>query len=305
VVPIKYHERATAAPAWCADRVRCVAAGNLIHDVLTDADPGPAMARLVNRAQEWFGLDREDVRDIVERVGRSTRELASLFVIDTGPAADAERVLEMAAEQAAALAAVPQAPDPKPGSWEGAGLDGLVRDSQTIDPITGVLRRRLFDTVVRGAFDTAALHRGAMSIVQVNIDGFRALVAGRGLEAADEVLVASAKLLRKHFDAIGGVVCRWADDTFAVAIQGKSQAEILRAASEFRAAVEWVSRGWTLAADSRPLAVTVSIGAANFEGGVGGFQKGEQLIAAAVRAVEVSRASGGNCVRTFVPRLAA
>lgn len=302
VVPIKYHERPTAAPSWCADRARCIAMGNLVHDVLTDEDPSRAIGQLTARAEDWLGLGRDAVAGVVERAARTAGEMASLLVLDTGPGADAEGILRMAEEQAAVLALTSPPADLKPGSWDGAGLDGLVRDDQGSDPITGALRRRLFDTVVRSAFDSAAARHGAMSIVQVNIDGFRALVAARGMEAADEVLVATAALLKRHFNPVGGVVCRWAEDTFAVAIQGRSQADILRRASEFRGAIERASLAWTIATDARPLAVTASIGAANFDSTTGGFERGEQLMAAALRAVEASRASGGNCVRTFVPR---
>jgi two-component system cell cycle response regulator len=304
VVPIKYHERPTAAPSWCAARARCIAAGGLVHDVLTDQDPAPALELLASRASDWFGLDRDAVTGIIAQAGQSTREMASLLALETGPGADVNRLLSLAAERSAAIEPASTPPDFKPGAWDGAGLDGLVRDSQH-DPITGTLRRRLFDTVVRSAFDSAAARRGALSVVQVNIDGFRALVTARGMAAADEVLIASAALLRRHFNPIGGVVCRWAEDTFAVAIQGRSQAEILRAASAFRAAIERASLAWTVATDARPLAVTASIGAASFESAFGGFERGEQLVAAALRAVEASRASGGNCVRTFVARKAA
>jgi diguanylate cyclase (GGDEF)-like protein len=263
------------------------------------------MGQLTARAEDWLGLGREAVAGVVERAAASAREMTSLFVLDTGPAADTEHVLRMAEEQADALVWAGATTDVKPGAWDGSGLDGLVRDHHASDPITGALRRRLFDTVVRSAFDRAAARHGVMSVVQVHIDGFRALVAARGMEAADEVLVASAALLRRYFNPIGGVVCRWAEDTFAVAIQGPSQADILRAASDFRAAIERASLAWTIAPDARPLAVTASIGAANFDPGSGGFERGEQLLAAATRAVEASRASGGNCVRTFVPRKAA
>lgn len=305
VVPIKYHERPTAAPSWCAERVRCIAAGNLVHDVLTDANgAGTSLNQLMLRSADWLGLEREAVLRVIERAAEATAEMASLLVLEVGPAGDVQALMGAAAEQAAILARSEPAADLKPGAWDGSGLEDLVRDDKTSDPITGTLRRRLFGTVVRSAFDSAAAGRGAMSIVQVHIDGFRELVAGRGMDAADEVLVASAELLRTHFDPMGGVVCRWAEDTFAVVIQGRSQSEILQAAGEFRAAVARASRRWTVPSDSRPLAVTASIGAANFDGG-GVFERGEQLVAAALRAAEASRACGGNCVRTFVPRRAA
>jgi diguanylate cyclase (GGDEF)-like protein len=258
------------------------------------------MNELVGRAGEWLGLGRAAVAAVVERAAAAASEAGALFSLETGPVPDAAARLREARARSDATPGAGAPPDLKPGSWDGAGLEGLVRDNQASDPITGTLRRRLFDTVVRSAFDSAAARRGAMSIVQVHLDGFAGLVAGRGMEAADEVLVASAALLRRHFNPIGGVVCRWAEDTFAVAIRGRSQADILRASLEFRGAVERASLAWTIASDRRPLAVTVSIGAANFDPATGGFERGEQLVAAALRAVEASRASGGNCVRTFV-----
>jgi HD-like signal output (HDOD) protein len=73
VLPVKYHERPTAAPAEHADIVRCVGLGNMAHDVLTDADPGPALRRFQIHAQLWFGMGPDESEALLTRIAAGAR----------------------------------------------------------------------------------------------------------------------------------------------------------------------------------------------------------------------------------------
>jgi len=96
VLPVKYHERPTAAPKECAEIVRVVGLGNIVHDVLTDSEPAPALRRLYTRAEEWFGLTASVVDDTLRRIGECVKEVSGLFKLDTGEGADIESVLRRA-----------------------------------------------------------------------------------------------------------------------------------------------------------------------------------------------------------------
>src|SRR5204862_4067893 len=96
VLPVKYHERPTAAPKESAGLVRAVGLGNIVHDVLTDQHPVGAMRRLYARAKEWFDLSGSEVDDAVRRIAEAAKEMSNLFKLDTGAAVDAESVLRRA-----------------------------------------------------------------------------------------------------------------------------------------------------------------------------------------------------------------
>ncbi|MCA9299798.1 MAG: HDOD domain-containing protein, partial [Phycisphaerales bacterium] len=104
VVPIKYHERPTAAPGEYAQIVRSVGIGRLAHEVLTFEQTAAPLRRLYSRCEQWFGLGATDVDDVMKRVGDSVRELKNVFALDTGPFANVEEVLEHAEQQMAELA---------------------------------------------------------------------------------------------------------------------------------------------------------------------------------------------------------
>jgi diguanylate cyclase (GGDEF)-like protein len=139
----------------------------------------------------------------------------------------------------------------------------------------------------------------------VVLDGLGDLVRERGAAAGDSVLVGAATLLRKHFDPQGGLVARLRDDAFVVIAPGAGHIGAVRIGTEFRADLERAGTDGSLASGG-PARVTTSVGTAALEPASGAvFARVEQLIAAADRAAASAQAAGGNCVRAFVPKLAA
>jgi len=300
VLPIRYHERPTAAPKECADLVRCVGIGNDIHDALTDADPTPAMRQVYERASQWFGLDSVAADEAVRRAALAVKEVSSLFRLDTGGSTDVDAVLMRAQEQLVGLArrdAAGQQPD-------GFGLAALVRDGNEIDPLTGAIGRVGFDGTLRNAFETARASNEPLVLLVVSLDGFKAVIDSGGLEAGDEVLVGVTTLLKKHAEPSGGAVCRIAPEIFAAVLPGSTRQAALAMTEEFRADMATARERWG-AACAAARSVTASLGAAALEPGQPEFSKPEQMVAGATRAVQTSRHAGGNCARMFSARAAA
>lgn len=301
VMPVKYHERPTAAPLECSEVVRCVAIGNLVHDVLTESDPAPAMRRLYQRAQQWFKLSPVEVDDTVRKIADSIKELSSLFRLDTGAAADVEAVLKKADRQLADLSK--QAIDaPAPGSEMAALLEqGSERDS-----LTGTLGRSGFSNALRRAFDSTKGGAGPLSLVEISIDSFKSIENTCGQEVADEVLVGLAVLLKKHFEPAGGIVCRLSADIFSAVLPRTARQLAVAASEDLRKDVQRASERWTAASLINPAPdITVSVGIASFEVESHTYEKPEQLVGAAAKAVQASRTCGGNCIRVFAPKAAA
>ncbi|MBX3361021.1 MAG: HDOD domain-containing protein [Phycisphaeraceae bacterium] len=162
VLPVRYHERPTAAPAICIPMIRCVAIGNIAHDVLTDADPTDAMRRLYARGEQWFDLKQEQVDEILHRISVGVREMSSVLRLSTGQVADVDEVLKKANERLVELTR--------------ADTNRVVNDESRPkmdlyekDPTTGLGTPAAFQTAMRAAFDAGEQKGEAVSVIQVRV----------------------------------------------------------------------------------------------------------------------------------------
>ena len=94
IIPVRYHERPTAAPPVHADLVRCVGMGNIAHDILTDDNPAPALDRFRARAAEWFDLDARISDDLIKKIAEGVRQITPLFRLPTGSFSDIDAVMD-------------------------------------------------------------------------------------------------------------------------------------------------------------------------------------------------------------------
>jgi len=288
VLPIKYHERPTAGPPACAGIVRSVALGNLVHDALTLDDPTPALRSLYERAERWFGLDGDACDAVVESASAGTREMGSLFSLDTGESRDAAEILKRARERL--IESSRDSADQAPSLF---GIEQIAHAHPEQDEATGLLNREGFDAALDAVCAAAEESNDPVCVV-----GVAAETARNGESAA----LGLAALLRKHFEPAGGVVGRLSPGLFAVAVRGVERRAIERICEGFRAETQQASPAWT--ADGSPLPVAVGV-AASDEHATDGLGDPYQYIAAAARAVMLAREEGGRRVRTFVPRRAA
>jgi diguanylate cyclase (GGDEF)-like protein len=272
VMPVKYHERPTAAPIEGEEIVQCVAVGNLVHDVLTDADPAPAMRRLYERCDQWFGLTGERVDALVRRSAEATRQMSSLFRLDTGAFADADEVLQRARAQADRLVQTPAAP-------QAGRVESLLIDSARTDPMTGAVSRAAFPEAVRLAVTAAHTASTHIGLLMVRADGLRELV-DRGDATGDDAALALATLLA---EGVGlEAVCRLGPDLFAVIIAGADDPAVQSASARVRQ--RWNS--------VRPAGheLALSVGAGSRPPGASVASTAQTLIDAASRSLTAARA---------------
>lgn len=301
VLPVKYHERPTASPPKCTEIVRCVGLGNIVHDVLTDADPSDALRRAYTRAKEWFRLDSTAVDELVKDVAAAVAELSSLFNLRTGPLCDPETVIAKAA------ARLEELKREEPGAALFAGdADALTIDEGEVDPLTGVFNRIGFSSVTRSAFHIARTKNESLTLVTVALDGFDALVKSGPEEIDGEIAMGVTVLLKRHFDPFGGVIGRLGPDLFGVVVSASGRAAVTPVADKFRLQLDEHSQQWSIPDFAGKLRVTASVGLAASDPRAGEvFASPEQFCAAALRAAQAARAAGGNVLRAFVPRKAA
>lgn len=298
VIPVRYHDRATACPQEYGQIARCVAMGNLIHDLLESKDPTESLRRAYQRGRSWLGLDESQIDQIVKDTAESAKELGSLFSVDVGSIPDPEEVLSKADRQLIELAKNQQIE----GFAAKQFADIIVVEDGT-DPLTGLMLREGFAHAIRESFAPSFGGKHPMSVVQLVISGYDELGTTIGEAAQDELVISTAVLLRKHFEPMGGVVCRLSDSIFAVVLPAIERAEAVREANS--CCEEFVKRvpQWIADAPDIEHDVCVSIGVASIDDDTRPLLTSADLLIKAVsQAVLAARAGKGSSTRAFVPR---
>ena len=294
-LPIRYHERPTAAPAQCAALIRCVAMGNAVHDVLTDADPTPALRRLYTRGKQWFNLTPSIIDEVITAVSDSTREMTRLFRLDTGAFTDAAAVLGQAERRLVDLAQA----DPR-ATYAAEELAKHRTGVGENDPLTGSVGPEGFDRAVRTAFFPAHAGETCLSVVHVAIDGLARIDDQHGHVVRDELLIGLAALLHKHFEPMGGVVCRLGQDLFTVVLPGTPGASARAATGAFHASLPDSVNRWLPTLRDAGVRVTASIGIATLDAETAGtITSPDRLVVEATGALRAAQAAGGSAVRAF------
>ncbi len=87
------------------------------------------------------------------------------------------------------------------------------------DPLTGVMNRSAFFRVAQGELERARRAAAPLSVIVLDVDGFRDLNQTYGMQAGDEALKAIATIIRERirpYDCLG----RWSGDEFVAALPG-------------------------------------------------------------------------------------
>ena len=300
-VPIKYHERPTAAPDEHKTIAKAVAIGNIAHDVVTEEDSTPYLRKFYRRCDQWFDIKEDGADEILKRFGEATKELSDLFNLDTGSAVDPEALLAKAEETLIKIAES----EPEPGQAKDR-LHGLLQGDDENDPLTGLPNSKGFETLMNMAFDAAQTAGTPISLMQVVLDGLTEICNAGGLLASDAVFIRAVAFLQQQFEPMGGAVCRAGTGIISIILPDTRENQVVTAANQFRAQFEASLPTLLEPIDLDPSNIRASIGLATADPETFERMKNAKgLTAAATKAAVSARAAGGNCLRTFTVQRAA
>jgi diguanylate cyclase (GGDEF)-like protein/PAS domain S-box-containing protein len=161
------------------------------------------------------------------------------------------------------------------------------------DGLTDLANRRVFDQVLRSAFEAARKSSDELSLLMVDVDHFKAFNDTYGHPAGDEVLRQIAAVLQACCRAELDLVARYGGEEFAVILPGASAQECSAVAERMIGAVRDLKIGH--AASSKAW-VTISVGIANLANDITDCQ---DLVRRCDQALYAAKANGRDGVAVW------
>ena len=146
-------------------------------------------------------------------------------------------------------------------------LVAALEQQATVDALTGLVNRRVFDTALERTLSRPA--GCGTALVLVDVDSFKTINDSYGHPVGDDVLVHLAGILRSHVRAEDAVLSRLGGDELAVLLPGSPAGAAARRAEELLQAVR--STPLPLP-DGTLLSLSVSVGVAHVPPGSGGLR---------------------------------
>ncbi len=169
----------------------------------------------------------------------------------------------------------------------------LLKESETLDPVTGLWNRRSFKDRLDLEYARHARYDSALSIALLDIDGFGAVNDRHGEVTGDLVLAGLGERLA-HLIRSTDLVARWVGDRFAVILPGIGKTAAFAVAEKLREAVAQAPVTVSTDGYTHEVSVTVSIGVASARGAA--FGPGD-LLEAVDTALREAMAAGGDQAR--------
>lgn len=303
VMPIKYHERPTAAPAEHLGIARAVGLGNIASDVLTAAEPAGPLTRFYARAEQWFGLTAEASDKILKQIAQAARETAQLFQLDIGAGPDAGAILAQAHQRLLSMT-ITEEPEPPEPAREGEPAQPT---HPTTDPLTGLPSRYRFDQAMIANFEQSCAGGGPLSLALFDIDGLATINTVHSRQTGDATIAAVGTRLRGAFGPAGATVYAYGPGRFGALLPRTDRAAATRAAEQARRRIH----ASPLALPPGEAAVTslnvsVSVGLTCMDAAKGSrFADSAEMLRLTEQALMAAKGAGRNTLRVYAPAAAA
>ncbi len=206
------HSRAETDPIL-KPLVDVVSTGVLLADIFVAADPAPAIAIARQELAARFKFPPEEIESLLEQIGSSAREAASLMDVQIGRQRAYQEILDEAQEAIFALSLQTQQ-QVQTISREVASL----QLKAATDPLTGLANRARFDEFFEEQFRRAYKQERPLALLFIDIDHFKKVNDTHGHQAeATRCARRVARILRSSIRNID-LAARYGGEEFAIVL---------------------------------------------------------------------------------------
>ncbi|MFK7788661.1 MAG: HDOD domain-containing protein [Phycisphaeraceae bacterium] len=287
VIGIRHHHDNTPPKGAEENLVKCIVAGELATNALTEEPLGQGYAMLFSTVNAWFGKGDQDIEELIDQIHQSSREVAKLLEQQIGEVPSAQELMNRANERMFENQLETQ-----------READQAKHDAAT-DGLTGIPNRMHFDRVIVDALAEAVSKQQPVGVLFSDADKFKFVNDTYGHPCGDAVLV---ELAKRVTDTVGdrGTACRYGGEEFVVVLPGMDTEQAAKVGEEIRQNI--ANTPFTLTgvagAPDEPLPRTVSVGVACWKPGYESLTA-EQLTQRADKAVYTAKESGRNNVKCW------
>lgn len=132
-----------------------------------------------------------------------------------------------------------------------------------VDALTGLLVKRAFDLELARAFEGAKRANAPLSLLMMDLDGLKSINDVRGHQMGSLCIAEVGKIILQELAGVGRA-CRYGGDEFIAFVEAQGVEGAVAVAERIRARVE----GYEFIRDGVRVATTISIGAAELNGGL-------------------------------------
>jgi diguanylate cyclase (GGDEF)-like protein len=294
VMPIRYHERPTAAPPEHLRIVQAVALGNIAAEVIDSPEPAVALKRFYQKSEQWFALKNNQADQVLAKVTTGVKDIASLLNVSVGATRSSDDLLKQAESHLAEISL------PFPSG------EGETPDAGRTDEVTGLPDRTTLSGNLVAAFKRATRIRKPATFALLSIDQFAEL-ASHGEAFRDAALKAVADRLKPLVQGAGGVLARFDETRFALLAPDADRVQGTQLTESLRTALAGTPLE-VAPAGLKPTPVSASCSAGLVcldESTLQRFAEPTDLLATAERALTAAQSAGPGTLRVFVPKAAA
>jgi diguanylate cyclase (GGDEF)-like protein len=295
-VPIAcHHDVASVEDPALRKLTELVGLAGRCADVFVDAQAAEAIAIVRQMCLQQHGLAEAEVDGLLDDIGKRTKEVASLFEINIGPAANFEAILKRANEALVeiTLQSQQQATQLKVQTQSLEQQNQALKKQASTDGLTGLSNRARFDAFLAEQFEAHRASGKSLALLMMDVDKFKSVNDTHGHPAGDKVLKALGALLGSAARA-QDLAARFGGEELGLVLPGTTRATATAIAESIRRAIG----ARPVSVGPADVAITASIGVACLEPG-SPFREPAHLLKAADLAVYNAKRSGRNCVRVF------
>jgi diguanylate cyclase (GGDEF)-like protein len=286
-IPMAFHHDPSAAPdAFLRKMSQIVGVANRFADVFSDEDAAPAINDVRKICETQFALPVATCDELLALIATQSREQAPLFEISMDAEIDLPAILAEANQTLVDLMLHSE----QQSKVLAAQNEELLAQVNT-DALTSLSNRARFEQFLAQYFRKR--DAGPLSLVLLDLDGFKSINDNHGHQAGDAALIAIGRALAASARE-GDLAARIGGDEFALVLPQTGAATARQIAINVCAKV----RNRAVPAEDATLSVTVSAGVATHLS-AHPFDDSSALVRAADAALYSAKGAGRNCVKVW------
>jgi len=289
--PIAQHHQPNESDPLLRPLVETVYVAMICGEVFSNPNPAKYILQARSELATRCKLPPLEIEQLLEEIGKHTREAAKLFEVNIGPNRGYQDVLDEA-NQTLVLLTLQSQQQVTQVKKENVELE----KKATTDPLTSLANRARFNEFIEEQFSRAYKLQRPLAVLFLDIDHFKKVNDTFGHQAGDEVLRRVGKVLKGAVRNID-MAARYGGEEFAVILTETESMAAAQAADEIRRAIA----AERITFEGKHIPVTASIGVAGTDR-QRIFESALTLTKAADRAVYAAKGAGRNCVRLFRPK---